>query len=151
MQPGRRAYLVHRLDRAANGLIILAHNRKTATAFLQMFKQHSITKHYRTTVEGDMTNIELPHTINIPLDDKPAQSVILKADFNPDKQTTTLLIDIKTGRKHQIRRHLSLKKHPVVGDRLYGAKDITGNLQLSSVFLSFQCPVRNTLRTYSLP
>lgn len=151
MEPGRRAYLVHRLDRAANGLIILAHNKKTATAFLQMFKQHNITKHYRATVEGDVTNIELPHTINTPLDDKPAESAILQADFKPDEQTTRLLIEIKTGRKHQIRRHLSLEGHPVVGDRLYGAKDITGNLQLSSVFLGFRCPVKNTLCSYSLP
>ncbi len=150
LEPSRPAFLVHRLDRAANGLIILAHNKKTATAFLQMFKQHAITKQYRATVEGNVTSIELPHTINQPLDDKPAESVILKADFNAREQTTTLIIDIKTGRKHQIRRHLSSIGHPVVGDRLYGAKDIAGNLQLSSVLLSFDCPIKKTGRAYSL-
>jgi len=151
MEPNRRAYLVHRLDRAANGLIIIAHNKKTATAFTEMFKQHAITKHYRVTVEGNMSDIEQPFTINEPLDDKPAESAILRADVKPDEQTTTLIIDIKTGRKHQIRRHLSSIGHPVVGDRQYGAKDISLNLHLSSVLLSFQCPVKNTLRRYSLP
>jgi tRNA pseudouridine32 synthase/23S rRNA pseudouridine746 synthase len=147
----RHAYLVHRLDRAANGLIIIAHNKKTANAFLEMFRQHAITKRYHAIVEGDLTHIELPLTISEPLDGKPAESMILEADFNTHEQTTTVLIEIKTGRKHQIRRHLSSIGHPVAGDRQYGAKDISRNLQLSSVFLSFVCPLNNKLHTYTLP
>ena len=150
LQPKRSAYLVHRLDRAANGLIIIAHNKKTATAFLEMFRLHQITKHYSAIVEGNMTNITLPLTINQPLDGKPAESVILQADFNNNEQTTKVLIDIKTGRKHQIRRHLSATGHPIVGDRQYGAKDISRDLQLSSIHLSFTCPIKKTLQTYSL-
>lgn len=150
LEPRRNAYLVHRLDRAANGLTIIAHNRKTAAAFAEMFKQHRIKKHYLATVEGNISNIELPLTINETLDGKAAESVILQADFNPDEQTTTVLIEIKTGRKHQIRRHLSSLGHPVAGDRRYGAQDISVNLQLSSVFLSFQCPLTNTQHSYSL-
>lgn len=149
-EPGRPAYLVHRLDRAANGLIIIAHNKKTANAFLEMFKQHAIKKHYRAIVEGDLSNIELPFTINAPLDGKPAESIVLEADFDTHGQTTTVLIEIKTGRKHQIRRHLSSTGHPVVGDRQYGAKDTSRNLQLSSVFLSFVCPLNKKLHTYTL-
>lgn len=149
-EPGRPAYLVHRLDRAATGLIIIAHNKKTANAFLEMFKQHAIKKHYRAIVEGDLSNIELPFTINAPLDGKPAESMVLEADFNTHEQTTTILIEIKTGRKHQIRRHLSSTGHPIVGDRQYGAKDTSRNLQLSSVFLSFICPLEKRLHTYTL-
>jgi len=149
-EPGRPAYLVHRLDRAATGLIIIAHNKKTANAFLEMFKQHAIKKHYRAIVEGDLSNMELPFTINAPLDGKPAESMVLEADFNTHEQTTTILIEIKTGRKHQIRRHLSSTGHPIVGDRQYGAKDTSRNLQLSSVFLSFICPLEKRLHTYTL-
>ncbi len=149
-EPGRPAYLVHRLDRAATGLIIIAHNKKTANAFLEMFKQHAIKKHYRAIVEGDLSNIALPFTINAPLDGKPAESMVLEADFNTHGQTTTVLIEIKTGRKHQIRRHLSSTGHPIVGDRQYGAKDTSRNLQLSSVFLSFICPLEKRLHTYTL-
>lgn len=149
-EPGRPAYLVHRLDRAATGLIIIAHNKKTANAFLEMFKQHAIKKHYRAIVEGDLSNMELPFTINAPLDGKPAESMVLEADFNTHEQTTTILIEIKTGRKHQIRRHLSSTGHPIVGDRQYGAKDTSRNLQLSSVFLSFVCPLEKRLHTYTL-
>lgn len=149
-EPSRHAYLVHRLDRAANGLIIIAHKKKTASAFLEMFKKHTITKRYHATVEGNLSNIELPFTINAPLDGKPAETVILEADFNTHEQTTAVLIEIKTGRKHQIRRHLSSTGHPVTGDRQHGAKDIHRNLQLSSVFLSFVCPLEKRQHTYTL-
>jgi tRNA pseudouridine32 synthase/23S rRNA pseudouridine746 synthase len=149
-EPSRHAYLVHRLDRAANGLIIIAHNKRTTNAFLEIFKQHAITKRYHAIVEGNLTNMELPFTINAPLDGKPAETVILEADFNTHEQTTTVLIEIKTGRKHQIRRHLSSTGYPVAGDRQYGAKDTSRNLQLSSVFLSFVCPLEKMLHTYTL-
>ncbi len=150
LEPNRSTYLVHCLDRAANGLIIIAHNKKTANAFLEMFKQHEITKHYRAIVEGNITNTDLPYTIDQPLHGKHAESIILEADLNSNEQTTTVLIEIKTGHKHQIRRHLSSIGHPVVGDRQYGAKDVARDLQLSSIFLSFECPVKKTPRTYSL-
>jgi tRNA pseudouridine32 synthase/23S rRNA pseudouridine746 synthase len=149
-EPGRHAYLVHRLDRAANGLIIIAHNKNTASVFLEMFRQHAITKRYRATVEGNLAHVELPFTINAPVDGKPAESIVLEADPNNREQTTTVLIEIKTGRKHQIRRHLSSTGHPIAGDRQYGAKDTSRNLQLSSVFLSFVCPLENRLHTYTL-
>ncbi len=150
MKPQRPAYPVHRLDRAANGLIILAHNRKTARAFLQMFRQRAITKHYRAVVEGDLGDLKLPRVIDLELDGKASESVILEAEYSPDENTTTALIDIRTGRKHQIRRHMASIGHPVVGDRLYGAGDTRKNLQLSSIYLSFDCPVENRRRSYSL-
>jgi tRNA pseudouridine32 synthase/23S rRNA pseudouridine746 synthase len=150
LQPSRPAYLVHRLDRAASGLIIIAHNKKTANAFAQMFKQHTIRKRYRATVAGTLADKVLPFSIDQPLDEKAAETVILQADFNPDRNTTDLLIEIRTGRKHQIRRHLSSLGHPIVGDRLYGTEESDGDLQLRSVYLAFNCPVTKTRREYSL-
>ena len=150
LEPARPAYPVHRLDRAASGLIILAHNKKTAAAFAQMFKQHRITKKYQVTVEGDISNLELPLIIDTSLDGKAARTTILESTFNDDKQTSTLLIQITTGRKHQIRRHLSSLGYPVAGDRLYHAKNTNLNLQLRSVYLGFDCPRDHEKRTYSL-
>jgi tRNA pseudouridine32 synthase/23S rRNA pseudouridine746 synthase len=149
--PERPAFLVHRLDRAANGLIILAHNKKTARAFLEMFKQRAITKQYRATVEGDASTFTLPYTINEPLDQKPSKSIIISTDFNEVEKTTSLIIEIETGRRHQIRRHLSSIGHPIVGDRMYGANDIVNNLQLSSVLLGFDSPIDKKRRSYTLP
>ena len=148
--PQRPAYPVHRLDRAASGLILLAHNKQSATAFLQLFRQHGITKHYRVVVAGRLVPDALPMPVDQPLDGKPAQTLVLESAHNPDQDTTTLRVAISTGRKHQIRRHLSMLGHAVVGDRLYGAGPSTANLQLQSVLLSFSCPSTGRLRRYTL-
>jgi tRNA pseudouridine32 synthase/23S rRNA pseudouridine746 synthase len=150
LKPGRSAFLVHRLDRAARGLIIITHNKRTTRAFAQMFRHHAITKHYRAIVEGDLSTIDLPYLIDQPLDDKKAETLILQADYNAEDQATSLRLDIKSGRKHQIRKHLSSIGHPILGDRLYGAKDTRVDLQLSSVYLSFICPVKSVFREYVL-
>ena len=150
LEPGRTARLVHRLDRAASGLILLAHNRQAARAFSSMFQQRLITKHYRALVEGDFSRIELPFTINTPVQDKAAETVIIDADYDQDKHATTLVIDLKTGRKHQIRRHLAGTGHPLVGDRLYGTGDSSRDLQLKAVYLDFECPLTGLRRTYAL-
>ena len=150
LEPQRPAYLVHRLDRAANGLILLAHNKSTARAFLHMFEQRSIGKRYRATVKGDASHLPLPFVIDQQLDGKQAVSVILAADYDTAAHRTTVLIDIQSGRKHQIRRHLASIGHSVVGDRLYGSAESGEDLQLSSVFLDFTCPITNCPRSYSL-
>ena len=150
LEPGRTASLVHRLDRAASGLILLAHNKQAARAFSSMFEQRLINKHYRALVEGDLSRLELPFTINTPVQDKMAVSVIIEADYNPDEHSTRLMIDLKTGRKHQIRRHLSGAGHPLIGDRLYGTGNTTRDLQLKAVYLGFECPLTGVTRSYTL-
>lgn len=115
-----------------------------------MFRQRSITKQYRATVEGDSSRLRLPFVIDQQLDGKPSESVILAADCDGAAHRTTVLIDIKSGRKHQIRRHQASIGHPVVGDRLYGSAETGEDLQLSSVFLGFTCPVNHCPRSYSL-
>jgi len=150
LEPERPAFLVHRLDRAANGLIILAHKKSVAAAFASMFKKHDITKKYRTKVKGIFRSDSLPLSIKTPLDDKPAHTEIIQADTNIETDTTILELYIKTGRKHQIRRHLAAIGFPIVGDRLYGDRTDEVNLQLSSIYLSFDCPVSGIKKEYCL-
>jgi tRNA pseudouridine32 synthase/23S rRNA pseudouridine746 synthase len=83
-------------------------------------------------------------TLDLPIDNKPAITHLEQNDYNPQLHTTTLILSIETGRKHQIRKHLAGIDHPIVGDRLYGLanKDEpdAANLQLVASKLSFQCP-----------
>lgn len=148
LQPQRPAFPVHRLDRAANGLIILAHTKKIAANFSDLFKNRKIQKQYKATVEGTFGQITLPYVISTDIDDKSAVSRILTVEQNENNALIT--IEIETGRKHQIRKHLSGIGFPIVGDRLYGSGNSIENLQLQSNYLNFKCPVTNCIKEYSL-
>lgn len=149
LTPQRPAFLVHRLDRAASGLIIIAHTKKTAKAFSNLFNSRDITKRYQAVSEGTINDIELPHTINSKIDDKQAISTITSIE-KTTSNTTNITVEIETGRKHQIRKHLAELGHPIVGDRLYGSEKSDKNLQLKSCYLKFNCPTTNVVREYSL-
>jgi len=148
LKPQRPAFPVHRLDRAANGLMIIAHSKKMATHFSELFRTRNIQKRYRAAVEGRLDNLTLPYSITRNIDDKPAHSKIISANTHKDR--TDLIVEIETGRKHQIRKHLSQLGHPVIGDRLYGTKDSDMDLQLQSYYLKLTCPVTNTIKEYLL-
>jgi len=148
--PQRPAFVVHRLDRAANGLIVLAHKKSSAAQFSKMFEGREIYKKYRATVEGVMDDLTLPYEIKNYLHDKLCISQIVAMNVNKDQQTTDVEIEIETGRKHQIRRHLSGLGYPIVGDRLYGEKASDLDLQLSSVNIKFKCPVSGEMKDYKI-
>ena len=149
LTPQRPAFIVHRLDRAASGLIIIAHSKKMAITFSELFKQRLIQKQYSAIVKGDLTKIELPLTIDGVIDDKPALSKILFIKSLNDGKTQ-VTIEIETGRKHQIRKHLASIGFPIIGDRLHGNEETDENLQLQANYLNFICPLTNTKKEYSL-
>ncbi len=146
-QPKRAVYLVHRLDRAASGLILLAHDQTTAAKLSRLFSTRKIQKRYAVEVVGKF-DLALPLVMDAPLDGKVAESEILSA--TPGEQQSELLVEIKTGRKHQIRRHLSALGWPVVGDKIYGDPTQSGPLKLTASYLKFICPVAGDPVEYKL-
>jgi len=148
--PQRPAFIVHRLDKAANGLILLAHKKTIAAKFSKMFEARKIYKKYKATVEGVLVGYELPYEIKNYLDDKISISNIVSIATNEANLTTDVEVVIQTGRKHQIRRHLSGLGFPIVGDRLYGEKSSDLDLQLSAVNIKFECPVTGEARDYKI-
>ncbi len=151
--PQRNAFVVHRLDKATQGLMIIAHSKKVAKAFGKLFEQREIKKHYRATVHGEFPQEQ--QTITQPIGNKTALTEILRTHFNPETQQSLLDIQLGTGRKHQIRKHLQYLGHPIVGDRLYGSpekdKDHTLDLQLCAYRLQFIYPMHDVTRDYELP
>jgi tRNA pseudouridine32 synthase/23S rRNA pseudouridine746 synthase len=148
LEIAKPAFTVHRLDRAASGLIMLAHTRKAAAALSSLFRERKIDKHYRVCVVGNFT--ESPLVINQPLDGKDARSLVNSCIYDEEKNISVLDVSIETGRKHQIRRHLSSLGFPVVGDRLYGNGDSSQDLQLRAVSLQFVCPLSEKEKCFSL-
>jgi tRNA pseudouridine32 synthase/23S rRNA pseudouridine746 synthase len=151
LQPERPAFTVHRLDRAANGLILVAHSRRVVTALSALFKKREVEKRYRALVAGDFSGQPNPVRVEQPLDDKEAISEFSLQQLSDDGVRSLLDVRIETGRKHQIRRHLAGLGHPVIGDRLYGSGAGDGvDLQLTAYLLAFHCPVNGEQVEYRL-
>jgi tRNA pseudouridine32 synthase/23S rRNA pseudouridine746 synthase len=146
----RPAMIVHRLDRAACGLIVIAHSKQMTQNLSDLFKQRSIVKVYRAIVCGQFSDHANPITINIEIDGRHARSNVRRLEYCPEKKLSLLEIHIETGRKHQIRRHLSEHGFPIQGDRLYGGGDSV-DLQLAAVFLKFKCPLTTQLKEFQIP
>ncbi|MBT8068746.1 MAG: RNA pseudouridine synthase [Gammaproteobacteria bacterium] len=151
LQPERPAFTVHRLDRAANGLILVAHAKRMAAALSKIFRSRKVEKRYLALVAGDFSTQPMPLRVDQPLDDKRAVSEFWFQQVSASRGQSLVEVRIETGRKHQIRRHLADLGHPVVGDRLYGNGDADGvDLQLTACLLAFRCPVSDEKVEYRL-
>jgi tRNA pseudouridine32 synthase/23S rRNA pseudouridine746 synthase len=152
LQPERTAFTVHRLDLAANGLILIAHSKTMAAALAELFRERRIEKRYKAIVNGDFSSHAKPLRVELPIDDKTACSEISFEQLSKDGSQSLVDVRIETGRKHQIRRHLAAVGHPISGDRFYGTGEADGvDLQLTAYLLAFHCPVNDAHVEYRLP
>ena len=128
--PERTAFIVHRIDRMASGLVVLAHSKKAAVDITHQFASRKVEKSYRVIVAGDPA-FTLPHTIDADIDGKSARTTINEKRIlqesdsplaNRSDLVSELSVSIETGKKHQIRRHLASLGYPILGDRLYGGE-----------------------------
>ncbi|MEI6702427.1 MAG: RluA family pseudouridine synthase [Deltaproteobacteria bacterium] len=110
-----KLYPVNRLDRGTSGVVILAKSSSSAGIYGRHIKETGLDKLYLALVAGtpDSTGI-----INEPLDNKESETryrLLLVAE-----NCSLLAVTPISGRMHQIRRHLELIGHPVLGDKRYG-------------------------------
>ena len=151
LRPQRPAFVVHRLDRAATGLILIAHQKRVATALSKLFETREIEKRYRAVVRGHFGLRPEPLLMNADIDGRQAISYTTYLNYDAESDRSLVEVIIETGRKHQIRRHLAQIGFPVVGDRLYGCREEDENLQLAACCLAFCCPVTGVDVQFLLP
>ena len=123
----RSCFIVHRLDKAATGLIMVAHSKKATQKLTAMFEAHHFKKHYQIIVAGDFSVEQSPLLITSPIDDKKSLSIFNFNCFDAKSNSSLIDVEIASGRKHQIRKHAASIGFPVIGDRLHG--DETLNTQ----------------------
>jgi len=151
LRPERPTFTVHRLDRAANGLILVAHSKAMAAALSELFQKREVEKRYLALVAGDFSRHSNPIRVEQPIDEKEAVSEISLQQLSSDSRQSLVDVRIETGRKHQVRRHLAGLGHPVIGDRMYGEGEEDGvDLQLTAYLLAFHCPVKDEPVEYRL-
>ena len=127
-----RPGIVHRLDKGTSGLIVAAKTDDAHRNLSAQFESHEVHKTYRVFVWGDMKGnqgeILLPvgrHATNrkkMSTKSKRGKSALTLWKVRERYGPATLLdVEIKTGRTHQIRVHLSDRGYPVIGDTVYGS------------------------------
>ena len=146
-----RPGIVHRLDKDTSGLIILAKNQESFIFLKELFKNRKVKKEYVALVYGSTPEKGI---IEAPIGRNP-KNKIKRALISSGKKAYTsyerlalfdnkslLKVNIKTGRTHQIRVHLSSIGHAIVGDKMYGnINNISDEgLYLHSYKLVFQHP-----------
>ena len=111
---------VHRLDRDTTGCLMFAKNHAALLAAIEVFKTHKVSKVYHAVVAG---SFKFAHQIvDSPIDGQPAVSKVTRESAGAD--ASFLRVRIETGRTNQIRRHLASIRYPIVGDRVFGLKNV---------------------------
>lgn len=181
-QIGQHVYPVHRLDRPTAGVLVFALSSKAARFLSQEFSECRVRKTYLAVVRGILSaDVVVDYPLKEELDaksdvkarvDKMPQSAVTEFSLlgshefavAVDKFATSRYSLVKavprTGRKHQIRRHLRHLGHPIVGDVQYGSgkhnrffRDRLGisGLLLACVKMEFQHPVENRMVQVQAP
>ncbi len=125
---GEKLMVVHRIDADTTGLMILARHRSAARLVTEAFTRHHIRKFYLAVVQGHPQegDIELPMCrdragrMRVCDSGDHALTRVLWVGSPDSAGHHLVLIELITGRTHQIRVHMSHLGYPVVGDRLYG-------------------------------
>jgi len=151
-----RPGIVHRLDKLASGLMLIARTNESFDSLKKQFQERTVTKYYTALVYGQIEAGE--GKIDFPIyRSKGGYKMValpktVKREKNPLGRTalsefevikryinyTLLKVRIKTGRRHQIRCHMAAYGHPVVGDDLYGTRKTkvkNEKLNLNRIFL----------------
>jgi 23S rRNA pseudouridine1911/1915/1917 synthase len=156
-----RAHVVHRLDKEVSGVLLFAKSREAMNTIKERWEETE--KHYYALVEGVPEKAE--DSIKSWLIEDKSQKVhsiheTPNAKFSitnyktikPVNANTLLDVNTETGRKNQIRVHLSDIGCPIVGDRKYGASsDFIRRIRLHAYSLSFPHPFRKEIITVKSP
>ena len=141
-QIGQHVFPVHRLDRPTSGVLLMALSSDVARLLSQQFEHHQMEKRYHAIVRG---YVEQAETIDYPLVEELDKIADKHATRAPQAQECVThcqplatvecqvaigryptsrfsLVELKpeTGRKHQLRRHMSHLRHPIIGDSKHG-------------------------------
>jgi RluA family pseudouridine synthase len=130
---GGKLDLVHRLDRETSGLVMLSRNVETARALGEAFRQGRVEKRYIAVVRGLPDSDEF--TVDAPLrkigKQHPIPRMVVDARLGKPARTVLRVVERldgvtvmearpHTGRTNQLRVHLEVSGHPIVGDKVYG-------------------------------
>lgn len=132
------ALIVHRLDMATSGLLLMARGDEMQRRLSHLFRERQVLKRYVAVVRGKLASptgeVDLPISADWP--NRPKQQInqdtgkhsltryrLLSHDA--EQNTSRIELEPVTGRTHQLRLHMAAIGHPILGDTLYGGEAST--------------------------
>jgi len=155
---------IHRLDKDTTGAVLFAKNDLAGAILDRLLEKREIKRTYLALVEGRLKKQR--GTINEPIGrdrhhptrrrvSVTGQEAVTNyevLEYYSDNNTSLLKLQLQTGRTHQIRVHLSYIGHPLIGDALYGGKNVGVSRQaLHAAKISLLHPITNERITCSAP
>jgi len=142
---------VHRLDKPTSGLLLIAKTKSALIHLSKQFETRTVQKKYTAVVYG---HIENEGKVEITLSEKTALTYYtpLKNISAQNGEYTFVELIPKTGRTHQLRKHMAYLGHPIIGDTKYG-KNISANskdLMLCATKLVFNHPQSSKVIQYEI-
>ena len=157
------SHLVHRLDRDTSGLMVYAKDVKTQRSLVEGWQQLVADRRYVALVSGELEKeqgmirtwlTEDKHfvTHSSPVDNGGKLAITHYKVLRSAKGYSLVELELETGRKNQIRVHLSDMGHPIVGDFKYGSSDESLlRLGLHAYLLAFRHPVTGKYLRFETP
>lgn len=155
---------IHRLDRETAGVVIFSHNPESRGAYQSMFQKRVVNKTYEA-IAPMLAGRAFPFTYRSRMQDAEQFFVSEEVDGEPNSETLVELIEQRgelaryrlhphTGRKHQLRLHLSTLGAPILNDTFYPVAlpckgdDFTSPLQLLARSIAFDDPLTGQARRF---
>ena len=155
---------IHRLDRETAGVVIFSHNPDTRGKYQSMFQKRVVKKVYEA-LAGPIEGRAFPFTYRSRMQDAEQFFVSEEVPGEPNSETVVEMIERRgdvvryrlhphTGRKHQLRLHLSSLGAPILNDAFYPVAlpckgdDFSAPLQLLARAISFEDPLTGKMRTF---
>lgn len=162
------AMIVHRLDMATSGIVVMGRGPKAQRALSILFQERKVKKCYQALVDGQWT-VNREGEINLPImadwPNRPRQKIdpilgrpsltryrVIGLDASQD--TSRIELFPVTGRSHQLRVHMESAGHPILGDGLYGtekSRKKADRLMLHASHIEFAHPDNGALISVGSP
>ncbi len=157
-----RPGIVHRLDKDTSGILIVAKTNEAHSILSEDFKNRKIEKKYLAIVKGIFRIKQGEIRTLIGRDKKDRKKMSIKVEegreayskykvLEESDKFSLVEVEIKTGRTHQIRVHLSALGHPILGDELYGKKESYPRQMLHAYSLAFSHPINKKYLHFKTP
>jgi 23S rRNA pseudouridine1911/1915/1917 synthase len=159
-----RIHVVHRLDRETSGVLVFAKHLAARDGLKEQFAEHSVDRIYVAIISGAMAPpsgtirshlFERRDLRMVSVTPPRADSKLAITHYRTVRTSQTysmLEVTLETGRKNQIRTHLSEAGHAIVGDQFYGSEvNPLGRLGLHAKLLGFRHPMTGRRLTFTAP